>query len=255
MTTAKKVAFAIAGGLLLLTVAGVVISAILFAPLDQDVVVHWNVAGEPDRWGPAWTYPLLIGIVGLVLTAIAFVFALLRMRPPAEVVDPEPIELAPGEVAAWSRTVLAGPAFYWVVISGIVVTVTAAVFTVVATSGRAWPIVLIPVLLVVALAFTGGWRVSAGPTGLTVRGLFGLPVFRVRANDISAVAAIGVDPIPDFAGWGIRGVLGRDGHWRTGIIVRAGHAIQVTRRSGKQFVVTVDDAATGAAVLKAYLGY
>ncbi|HWL01871.1 MAG TPA: DUF1648 domain-containing protein [Microbacteriaceae bacterium] len=253
MTRARKVAFSMAALLLLLTIIGVVLSAVLLSPLDREVVVHWNLAGEPDRWGPAWTYPVLIAVLGLVLTAIAIGFAFLRMRGPVEVVDPEPIRLAPGEVAGWSRTVMASAAFYWAVGSAIVVTAAVAAVAIWATSGRAWPTVFLPVLLIVLLALTGGWRVSAGPRGLTVRGLFGLPVFRVRTADIAGVVAVGIQPMRDFGGWGIRGALGRDGHWRTGLIVRAGDAIQVTRRGGKRLVVTVDDAATAAAVLKAYL--
>ena len=252
MTRAKKIALAIAATLLVLTIAGSVLAAVLLAPLDREVVIHWGITAEPDGWGPAWTYPVLIGVLGLVLSAIALGFALIPTRAPAEVVDPEPIHLAPGEIAGWSRTVMASPAFYWVVISGIVVAAAGAALAIWATSGRAWPAVFIPVLLVIALAVTAGWRVSAGPSGLTVRGIFGLPVFRVRSADIAGVVAVGIHPMRDFSGWGIRGSLGPDGHLRTGIIVRAGDAIQVTRRNGKQLVVTVDDAATAAAVLKAY---
>jgi hypothetical protein len=35
--------------------------------------------------------------------------------------------------------------------------------------------------------------------------------------------------------------------------MRAGEAIEVTRRSGSTFTVTVDDASTGASVLAAFL--
>ncbi len=254
MTAARRIAFWITGALLALTIAGVVLSAVLLAPLDRDVVVHWNAAGEPDRWGPAWTYVAIIGGTGLLLTVIALVFALWRVRPPAEVEPPEPIELAPGEVAAWTRTVLPGAVFYWALGVAATVSIAGAVIVILATSGRGWPAVFLPIVVLVALALTAGWRVSAGPKGLKVRGLFGIPVFRVRANDIADVAAVAVAPMREFGGWGVRGVIGADGHWRTGIIVRAGHGIQVTRRNGRQFVVTVPDAATGAAVLKAYAG-
>lgn len=254
MTAPRRIAFWIAGALFALTVAGLVTAGVLLAPLDRSVVVHWNVAGEPDRWGPAWTYLVLIGVVGLVLTGIALLFGLLRMREPDEIADPAPIELAPGEVAAWSRTVLASRGFFWAIGVGIAFAFIASAIVIAATSGLAWPVLILPVGLLVLLALTAGWRVSAGPTGLTVRGLFGVPVFRVSASDIAAVSAVGIHPMRDFGGWGIRGALGRRGEWRTGIIVRAGDAIQVRRRNGREFVVTVDDAATGAAVLKAYAG-
>lgn len=252
MTKAKRIAFWVAGALFALTIAGVVVASVLLAPLDQEVVVHWDIAGRPDGWGPAWTYLVLIGATGLLLAIIALVFGLLRAGEPATVTDPDPIDLAPGEVVAWSRTVLASRASLWAIGSGIAFSAIATGIVIAATSGRAWPIVFLPVLLLVALALTVGWRVSAGPNGLVVRGLVGLPRFRVRPEDIASAAAVGIHPMRDFGGWGIRGSLGPDGRWRTGIVVRAGDAIRVTRRDGREFIVTVDDAATGAAVLKTY---
>jgi len=50
-----------------------------------------------------------------------------------------------------------------------------------------------------------------------------------------------------FGGWGIR--LGLDG--RLGVVLRRGDAIQIERAGTRTLVVTVDDAATGAALLKA----
>ena len=38
------------------------------------------------------------------------------------------------------------------------------------------------------------------------------------------------------------------------MISHGGEAIEVTRRDGRRFTVTVDDAATGAALLAAYAG-
>jgi hypothetical protein len=54
-----------------------------------------------------------------------------------------------------------------------------------------------------------------------------------------------VNPLAEFGGWGWR--WGADG--RVGVVLRAGEGIQVTRTNGKRFVVTVDDAQTGASVL------
>ena len=49
----------------------------------------------------------------------------------------------------------------------------------------------------------------------------------------------------EFGGWGYR--VGRGG--RVGVVLRTGEALQVQRTGGRAFVVTVDDAATGAALL------
>lgn len=56
-----------------------------------------------------------------------------------------------------------------------------------------------------------------------------------------------VNPMGDFGGWGLR--LSVDG--RVGVVLRTGEALQITRRKGRPFVVTVDDAETAAAVLSA----
>ena len=54
-------------------------------------------------------------------------------------------------------------------------------------------------------------------------------------------------PFGDFGGWGIR--WGIDG--RFGIVLRTGEGIEVTGENGRVRVVTIDDAATAAAVLSA----
>ena len=51
----------------------------------------------------------------------------------------------------------------------------------------------------------------------------------------------------EFGGWGIRFGRGR----RLGIVMRSGEALDVQNRNGSALVVTVDDAATAAALLKA----
>ena len=54
-----------------------------------------------------------------------------------------------------------------------------------------------------------------------------------------------VDPFADFGGWGYRVRPGS----RTGFVVRKGEALEVERGDGTAWVVTVDDAAEGAALL------
>ena len=56
---------------------------------------------------------------------------------------------------------------------------------------------------------------------------------------------VDVSPFAEFGGWGYR--VGRGG--RVGIVLRSGPALQVERTGGRSLVVTVDDAATGAALL------
>lgn len=68
-----------------------------------------------------------------------------------------------------------------------------------------------------------------------------------REGGVSAFR--GVDRKGEFGGWGLRLSVDR----RFGVVLRAGEAIEVTRANGKRFVVTVDDAGTGAALLEALI--
>lgn len=196
---------------------------------------------------------LVAAVVGLVPAAPAMLWLPREEATPSDPTELPQVTLAPGEVAAWSRKVYPAPVFYWVMSLVFVLTLAVSIFATVVSDGRAWPIFLVPALLLVLFLLMPGWRVSAGPTGLTVRGLAGFPVFRVAITDIADATAVDLQPMAEFGGWGIRWALSPSGKSRTGIVVRAGEALQVTRQSGKQLLVTVDEAATAAAVLRAHV--
>ena len=78
--------------------------------------------------------------------------------------------------------------------------------------------------------------------GMRVR-LGGIPVRRFPLGGMSSATTVDVDP----AGFGGKG-------WRvlpdkTGLILRGGEAMAITFLEGRQFVITVDDASTGSALL------
>jgi hypothetical protein len=89
------------------------------------------------------------------------------------------------------------------------------------------------------------WTVTVDGEGLTLRSLLRHPRIRVPLDEVVAAEQVQVSPLREFGGWGLR--TGRAG--RTGVIVQKGPALQVHRTGGRVFVVTVDDAATGAALL------
>jgi MFS family permease len=78
--------------------------------------------------------------------------------------------------------------------------------------------------------------------GMSVR-FGGLPVRTFHLELISSARAIEVDPA-GFGGRGWKKIPGQQA-----LILRPGEAIALTFRDGDQFVITVDDAATGAALL------
>lgn len=115
-----------------------------------------------------------------------------------------------------------------------------------------WLLSFVPLLVVVVLLAAFRIRVRADASGFTVRGLLGWPRIRVPLREIAGVTLVEVNPLSHFGGWGIRmGLTGR----RTGVVLRAGEAIEVARRSGRSLVVTVDDARAAAGVLATHLAH
>lgn len=155
--------------------------------------------------------------------------------------------LAPGERVMWVRTTALGRATITALVGGALVLFAAAGYTA-ATGGAIWPILLTVALVVtVAILATAIFRVRVDDKGLQVTSLLGFPRFRVPLSAVTAVRIVSVNPVADFGGWGVR--KGLDG--RTGVVLRRGEALEVSRTGASTFVVTVDDAATAAGVLEA----
>jgi hypothetical protein len=146
--------------------------------------------------------------------------------------------LRPGESAAWTgRAHLA----WWIPLALI------AIGVILVLSARsavgALPSAL---LLLVYLAF--GWiRVGVDVQGLRIRyGLLPRPVTSVPLDDIRRAERIDLAPL-QWGGWGYRG--SRKAFRRAAVVLRGGDAIKLQLTDGSEFAVTVDDAATGAALL------
>jgi len=79
-----------------------------------------------------------------------------------------------------------------------------------------------------------------------VRGPAGWPRSRIALNEVATATAVNVEALGSFGGWGWRRVPGA-----LGVVLRSGEALRVERKEGHALVVTVDDAATAAALLTA----
>ncbi len=160
------------------------------------------------------------------------------------------LDLVPGERVIWARTT----AMSSVAMVGLTTGNAALAVGTIAlwvTGSPAWWVMLATTLVLLGLVFAVFvFRVRVDRGGLTVRSALGLPSFGVPLNDIAEVRVTTVRPMAEFGGWGIR--LGLDG--RFGVVLRTGEALQVARRNGRVFIVTVDDAATAAALLEALAG-
>lgn len=182
----------------------------------------------------AFTAGLLAGV------AVAF---LVPRTPPAPSVDPVDPDapratLAAHERAAWNRSVTSrvGANVGAVVV---LVNVGLAIVT------RMPALLIVAAALGLLLATNLVLRVSVDARGLTARSPLGWPAVRVPLDEVVAARVTQVDPFGEFGGWGYR--VGAGG--RVGFVLRKGDAIEVERTAGRVTVVTVDDAATGAALL------
>lgn len=178
---------------------------------------------------------------GLVAGALAGLVAPRDARQPARTpVSPDDprAPLGADERAAWIRTARGGPGL---AVGGVAVVGT---LVLVVVTGFWW-MILVPVVLGLLMAAMMSWTVTVDATGLEVRSALGLPRTFVPLDEVEGAHEVQVDPFREFGGWGWR--AGRGG--RVGIVVRKGPGLEVERTGGRSLVVTVDDAAAGAALL------
>ena len=113
-----------------------------------------------------------------------------------------------------------------------------------------WWVVAVAVIVVgAALSTTAAFRVRITPEGLSVRSLTGWPRTMIPLGQIDSARAADISPFGEFGGWGWR--IAVDG--RSGIVMRRGAAIEVTRRDRRSFIITIDGAEEAAALLQAYV--
>lgn len=169
------------------------------------------------------------------------------LQPRFTVTNEEPI---PATEDVWAATVSA-PRLLTVIFM-VITLLLWGLALVVAVQESPWPAIVVGLsgtLVALAYGVFARIEVTASSRGLRVRSAFGWPTIRIPIDEIESAEACRVDPFAEFGGWGFR--FGPDG--RRGIVVQSGPAIQVRRRGKQPFVVTVDGAESGAAVLRRFL--
>jgi hypothetical protein len=53
-----------------LAIVGVALQLAWLPELPETVATHWGFNGEPDAFGPSWTMPLLLGVLGFLIPAL-----------------------------------------------------------------------------------------------------------------------------------------------------------------------------------------
>jgi hypothetical protein len=197
----------------------------------------------------AWHEAKEIGLAGvgaLVLGAAgwAAVVGLLGRRLEALGTDPgrsrrPSAGLASGERALWIGHARAR--WPWGVLAGCL---ALAVFQLVVVGAFS---ALLCIGVAIAMLPVTSIRVGVDRRGVRVEfGALGWPVARVPLDDIEAAHSVDLRPM-QWGGWGYRGGLRLFG--KAAVVLRAGDALLLDVRGGRQFAVTVDDAETAAGVV------
>ncbi|MFE1763420.1 DUF1648 domain-containing protein [Streptomyces angustmyceticus] len=191
---------------------------------------------------PLWELAVTLA-VAVLAGALGRLLAGPAPRPAGRAAGGAPrLDLPAGAVAGWSRTIGSPP----IVALGTLL-LGAGLFLLAFIDWQAGIGLLIGALAVLPCAAA---RVTVDRRGLTVSSTL-LPPLRIRHLPLDRVTEATSRPIgvfQEFGGWGYRIRSGR-----SGLVLRSGEGIVVRLTDGKEFVVTVDDAATAAALLNTYL--
>jgi hypothetical protein len=147
------------------------------------------------------------------------------------------LPLAQGEVAAWSRTEVSRALLFTSGALGLAGVLAMGLDT--------WQPGLLLLVVGLVSAASAAVRVTVDHRGLTVastilpRPRLALPLGRIVDAGSVQVGALG-----DFGGWGYRIRPNR-----RGVVLRSGEGLAVRMATGREYVVTVDDSATAAALL------
>ncbi|MFH9075591.1 hypothetical protein [Streptomyces alboflavus] len=152
-----------------------------------------------------------------------------------------PINLSPGEKVAWNRT--AGLTWLWPV--GAVLTIAGVVVTVLTGDSTA---AYAGIPLGVVLVIVGTVRVNVDASGVSVAPVVAPFVRRRIPLDQIENAWAKRTTLTELHGFGYRIQPGRHA-----VALRPGDALWLKLKSGREFVVTTDDAASAAGLIEALL--
>ncbi|ANP73563.1 DUF3093 family protein [Cryobacterium arcticum] len=195
------------------------------------------VSGTPEPDSGGW--PLL----GVLAGAFGLVPFVLSPRRPIEPQQHSPVSvpLAESETGAWFTTVNV-PLFLWLAAILGLATVALAVLSVALGGPGAGGAVTVGLVALSCLAF-GRLRVSVDRRGLRVISAFGVPLRRLRLDQIVSARTETIVPM-EWGGWGYRIMPGR-----SAIVVAGGPALVVERTNGTLFAVTLPEPELPAALL------
>ncbi len=219
------------------------------------LVMNLGSLGIQRGIGDPADVPGIGGIVALAFGALLLVGAIGWLVQPR--VEPEPgrtleprhaVRVAEGERVVWLGTTAMPRAAIAAIVVLLLALVGLAAYMLLTGVEGGWIVAVVVIIVAAALATAVSFRVRITPEGFSARSLAGWPRQFIPLSEVVAARAVDVSPFGEFGGWGWRVAV--DG--RTGIIMRRGAALEVSRRDRKPFIVTIDGAEEAAALLQAY---
>lgn len=98
---------------------------------------------------------------------------------------------------------------------------------------RNWSLIGLVIAMVIAGALTY-WSIEVNERGIEARASLGWPRVHVARDDISTASVVDVQPLKEWAGWGLR----FNGKGDTGIILRFGEGLSIKKKNGRRTVIT-----------------
>lgn len=155
-----------------------------------------------------------------------------------------PLEVESGQTVAWSRTMTS---WLFIGITILMAALTGGIaFSVLRQEGGTAVVVVLVVMTLSTLlvAMFCRFRITVDWRGLRVTSmLLGLPLKRIRADQIEKVEAAIIDPM-QWGGWGYRIMPGA-----SALVLRKGPGLIITQTDTRQFAVTLDSPEEPASVL------
>ena len=232
----------------LLAVTSTWVTVLLGVSLIASLVTQRTTAAVHQAASPGpW---LLVGaVIGLALAAGGWFVLPKAVRVSAVDDSPAvpPVALTGSERASWHRTATASRRVTWLLIGLTLLVGVAELVVIYTSSGRAWPVAFVPILLMLIVLATLTWTVRIDGRGVLLRSAIGVPYFRIPLDNIVSASVVQVHAVAEYGGWGVRWNLAG----RMGIILRSGEALQIHRAKGVDIVITIDDATTAAGLINA----
>ncbi|MDX2599692.1 DUF1648 domain-containing protein [Streptomyces caniscabiei] len=204
-------------------------------PLVVTVLVNTDIQDPAEVQLPLWHVAVLL-LAGVATGALAWWLMSTGPRPAPAPPAPS-LPLAEGEAAAWSRTMTSRALLFpagAVALGGLF----ALLFV-------PWPTGMLPLVLGLTCLAFASVRVTVDRRGLTVAStVLPRPRLALPLGRIVSASSIQVNAMGDFGGWGYRIRPNR-----RGVVLRSGEALSVRTAGGREYVVTVNDSTTAAALL------